>query len=129
MCSMIFEVICCLALSCCRRKIVAFSGLTLEDWAFNIISVMMEWSELMFCLCFKKSRRIAPFLKHVAKSVVVSDSIFHDWPLSCHSLCFNNGVGISLCSAVTFHVYSSLGVHICKFGKRKFMHLHVLLAY
>ena len=64
MCSMIFKVIWGLALSCCRRKVVVFSGLTLEDWAFSTISVMMEWSELMFCLCSRKSKIIAPLLKH-----------------------------------------------------------------
>jgi len=48
-------------LSCWKRKVV-FSGLTLEVWAFSLVSIMIQWSELMVYLSFRKSRRITSFL-------------------------------------------------------------------
>ena len=38
MCSTVFKLICSLALSCCKIKVVFFPGLTLEPRAFNLVS-------------------------------------------------------------------------------------------
>ena len=53
LCFMIFRLGWGLALSC--KKNVVLPGLTLEVWAFSLISVKMWWSELMVCLSSRKS--------------------------------------------------------------------------
>ena len=41
MCSMVFKLVWCVVLSCCKRKVVFFSGLTLEVRAFSLVTVVM----------------------------------------------------------------------------------------
>jgi len=45
-----------------KRKVVFFSGLTLEIWAYRLVSIAMYQSELLACLGSRKSRRITPIL-------------------------------------------------------------------
>ena len=46
----------------CKRKVVFFSGLTLEVPVCILVSVTMQPSDLMVCLGSKESRRIIHFL-------------------------------------------------------------------
>ena len=39
--AMVFKLVCCLMLSCCKRKVVFFSGLTLDVQAFSSVSVII----------------------------------------------------------------------------------------
>ena len=61
-CSTVFKQVRGMVLSCCKRKAVFFSGLILEIRAISLVSVTVQWSELMASPGFKKSRRITPFL-------------------------------------------------------------------
>jgi len=49
-----------LVLSCCKRKIVFFSGLTPEVWAPGFVGIVMQ--QLIVGLGSGRSKRIAPFL-------------------------------------------------------------------
>jgi len=57
-CSMIFKWVSGLVLLRCKRKIVFFSGLSLEAQDFRLVL----WSVLMVCPGSRKSKRITPFL-------------------------------------------------------------------
>jgi len=52
MCSTVFNLLWDLALLCCKRKIVFFSGLNLNFWAFRLVIIMMEWSEYVMFFLF-----------------------------------------------------------------------------
>lgn len=55
-CSTTFQLAWGLVLSCCKRKVFFFSGLTPDVSAFSLGSVVMWWSVLMFFLDSRKSR-------------------------------------------------------------------------
>jgi len=61
MCSMVFKLVWGLALLCCKRKVFIFSGLTLEVWAFSLVSTATKRSELMVCPGSGKLWRITAF--------------------------------------------------------------------
>ena len=60
-CSMVFRLVWGLVLSCCKRKVVVFSGLTLKFKPSAQSASCFSGQELMVCLCSGKSRRISPF--------------------------------------------------------------------
>ena len=61
--SVTFKLVWGMVVSCCRRKVVFFSDLTLEIWAFSLVSVVLKQSQLKTCLDrFKGIQRNHPFL-------------------------------------------------------------------
>ena len=77
-CSTVFKLVWGLALSCCKRKVVFFSGLALEIQAFSLAS---RCSGQIFCLGSRKSRRITPFLSQKTVHITLSTegSIFNSF--------------------------------------------------
>lgn len=57
--------------SYCKRYFVFFSGLTLAVWAFYLVNIVMQWSELMACQGSRKSKRITSFLSQYRKDIEV----------------------------------------------------------
>ena len=79
----VFTLVWGLALSCCKKKVVFLSRLTLEVQAFSLVTAswFSQWSELIVCLGFRKSRRIIPFLSQKTVHITL--------PLRASSLTFS----------------------------------------
>lgn len=104
-CSMVFKLVWGLALLCCKRKVVFFSGLTQVSGAFSLVSAVMSQSELMVCLCSRKSRGIAPFLSQkTAHSTLPPESCVLNFIFDGEFTCHHSGLPFSLwLIVVTLH--------------------------
>ena len=105
MCSTVFKLIWNVELSCCKRKVVFFSGWTLEVRAFSLVSTAMQRSELMVCPDSRKFGRITPFLSQKAVHITLPTegcnlNFFFDGEFTCH----HSGLPFSLwLIVVTLH--------------------------
>ena len=61
-CSIVFKLVWGLSLLCWNRNVV-FSGLTLEAWAFSLVSIVIQWSEFQK---IQKKDRLFPIPKDSA---------------------------------------------------------------
>lgn len=70
--STVFKLPLGLVLSCCKSKILFFSGLALEFPASILFRTAMYKSELMFLLDFRKSIMITPLLSQKTVHIILS---------------------------------------------------------
>jgi len=107
-CFTVFKLVWVLALLCCTIKVVIFSDLTLEVWAF--ISVRSQW---MVCWCSRKSR-----MSPLSRPKRQCTSLYLLWAASCTFSCTTSpmpvlGIGEAspwvLCSIVGTSVQEGHG--------------------